>query len=53
MLNAMWIRLAWRNELVIRRHQSPFATAGPNRTHFANSEPPGELIPAPCAAVIT
>ena len=35
MLNAMWSRFACRNALVISRHQSPFATAGPNSTHFA------------------
>src|SRR6476660_10019953 len=34
------------------RHQSPFATAGPKRTHFAKSFPPGLLIPEPCATVM-
>ena len=48
----MWRMFAWRNADVKSRHQSPFATAGPNRTQFAKSVPPGVLIPAPCATVI-
>ena len=34
MFNPMWRRFAWRNVLVISRHQSPFATDGPNRIHL-------------------
>ena len=41
MLKAMWIRLACRNALVISRHQSPFATAGPKSAHLAKSVPSG------------
>ena len=48
----MWMMFACRNAAVMSRHQSPFATAGPYSTHFENNEPPGVLIPAPCATVM-
>ena len=53
MLKAMWIRFACRNALVNRRHQSPFATAGPKSSQSLKSFPPGAFSPPPCDAVIT
>jgi hypothetical protein len=51
MLNMRWKMLPWRNIAPTSRHQSPFETAAPCSAHWEKSEPPGRLMPPPCAAV--